>query len=81
MAVGQTVEATLRGVCADNVSLAQDIQANLNGALGESKATTGTACEAVSPNIIQQALDSAQLTHSLLREIQETINAGILNRI
>ena len=78
---GQTVEATLRGVCADNAGLAQDIQADLNGALGENKPTTGTACEAVSPNIVQQALDSAQLTNSLLREIREALTAGILNRI
>ena len=80
---GATVpqEETLRGICNENVSLATEVRVQLDNALGAGAETAEQAPAPISPNVIDQALESARQTRTLLRGILETVVAGIINRI
>lgn len=75
-----TKEETLREICNQNVGIAQEVRTELDNALGSSPPTDSKA-EAISPNVMDQALEAAKATRGLLRGIQETLITGILNRI
>lgn len=74
-------EDTLRSVSNDNLNIAIEIRSQLDSALGADQINPDSTATPISPNMIDQALDSARATRNLLRGILETLVSGIINRI